>query len=80
MKKNLLLTVGFIFFCIMAGATSIYNIQYTNSRGADNSYPSPYLGKQVTVEGIVTAVNFNGEGYFLSEPVSGAWRGIYVLD
>ncbi len=80
MKKNLLLRVGFIFFCIMAGATSIYNIQYTNSRGADNSYPSPYLGKQVTVEGIVTAVNFNGEGYFLSEPVSGAWRGIYVLD
>jgi predicted extracellular nuclease len=32
------------------------------------------------VEGIVTAVNFTGDGYFLSEPVSGAWRGIYVWD
>jgi predicted extracellular nuclease len=80
MKKTFWLTVGFIIICILAEAITIYDIQYTNSRGADNSYPSPYLGKQVTVEGIVNAVNFCGEGYFLSEPVSGAWRGIYIWD
>lgn len=80
MKKTGWLMMGFIVICIMADAISIYDIQYTNIRGADNSYPSTYLGKQVTVEGIVTAVNFTGDGYFLSEPVSGAWRGIYVWD
>ena len=57
-------------------ALSIYDIQYTSSRGVDNSYPSPYLGKEVTVEGIVTAST--SSGFYLSETVSGAWRGIFV--
>ncbi|MFO8144922.1 MAG: hypothetical protein R6T89_04255 [Candidatus Syntrophosphaera sp.] len=63
-----------------AAALSIYDIQYTTSRGVDNSYPSPYLGKTVTLEGVVTATHYRNEGFFLSETLSGAWRGIYVSD
>ncbi len=63
-----------------AEALSIYNIQYTTSRGVDNSYPSPYSGKEVSLEGVVTATNYQGGGFFLSELISGAWRGIFVYD
>lgn len=67
-----------LLLCAGAWALTIHDVQYTSSRGVDNSYPSPYLGKTVTLEGVVTAANYRGGGFFLSESVSGAWRGIYV--
>ena len=78
MKTKTLLCL--LLLCVSAGAAalSIYNVQYTVSRGVDNSYPSAYTGKTVTVEGVVCAARFKGEGFFLSEPLSGAWRGIMV--
>lgn len=66
--------------CLGAAALTIYDVQYTVSRGVDGSYPSPWLGKQVSLEGVVTAAGYRGEGYFISERLSGAWRGILVLD
>jgi hypothetical protein len=59
-------------------AVSIYQIQYTNSPGRDNTFPSLYAGKTVTVDGIVTAAGFSGGGFFISEPSGGPWRGIYI--
>jgi predicted extracellular nuclease len=80
MKRSIWL-IG-LMLCVFTGAmaVTIFEVQYTSSRGVDNSYPSPYLGREVTLEGVVTAVNYRDEGYFLSERVSGAWRGIYVND
>lgn len=78
MKRSIVLVSVLLSLCFGAGALTIYDIQYTASRGVDNSYPSPYLGKTVTLEGVVTASNYRGGGFFLSETVSGAWRGIYV--
>ena len=80
MRRSILLTSLLLSFCIGAGALSIFDIQYTTSRGVDGSYPSPYLGKTVTIEGVVTSRDYRGGGFFLSEPVSGAWRGILVND
>ncbi len=61
-------------------ALSIFDIQYTTTPGIDNTYPSPFVGKSVTIEGIVVATNYQGGGFFLNETISGAWRGILVLD
>jgi hypothetical protein len=61
-----------------ASALTIYDIQYTNSPGVDNSYPSVYVGREVILDGIVTGTDYAQGGYFISEPISGAWRGIYV--
>ncbi len=80
MKRSIWLISVMLSLCLGAAALTIYDVQYTASRGVDDSYPSPYLGRQVTLEGIVTAIGFRGEGYFLSERTSGAWRGIYILD
>lgn len=80
MKRSIWLMSILLSLCTGAVALSIYDVQYTASRGVDNSYPSPYLGKQVTLEGIVSATGYRGEGFFLSEKLSGAWRGIYILD
>ncbi len=80
MRKSIWLTAILLSFWLGAAALNIYDVQYTANRGVDGSYPSPWLGKQVTLEGIVVATGHRGEGFFLSERISGAWRGIYVLD
>ena len=75
-----------IIFCILtclsfgAKAISIYEVQFTSSRGSDGTYPSPYIGKEVTLEGIVTANDYREGGYFISEKLNGPWRGILILD
>lgn len=80
MKNRLVLIALLLSLCMGVWATTIYDIQYTTSRGVDNCYPSAYQGKQVTVEGVVTATDYRSGGFFLSEPVNGAWRGIFVND
>jgi 5-methylthioadenosine/S-adenosylhomocysteine deaminase len=52
-------------------AVSIYDLQYTTEASGD----SPYLGQQVTIRGVVTAVFF--DGYVIAE-APGPWRAIYV--
>lgn len=80
MKKHLLVLSLMIAIATMAHGISIFDVQYTNNPGIDNSYPSPYLGKDVSLEGIVTATDHSLGGYFISEPLSGAWRGIFISD
>jgi len=80
MKKTLIALAILTSLAAAASALSIYDIQYTNISGVDNSYPSPYVGREVTLEGIVTAPDFASGGYFISEPISGAWRGIHIAD
>lgn len=75
-----------ILLCLMAGlsfgvmAMSIYDVQYTSHPGSDGTYPSRYVGKDVSVEGIVTATNYYSGGYFISESLNGPWRGILICD
>ncbi len=59
---------------------SIYDIQYTEVPGPDNTYPSPYDGQEVITTGIVTAIGFLGynDNFFISMPEGGAWKGIYI--
>ncbi len=65
---------------LLAGQTSIYDIQFTNNPGSDGTYPSPYRGQVVTTTGIVVAMDYLNGGFYISEPEGGAWRGIYVQD
>jgi predicted extracellular nuclease len=60
--------------------TSIYDIQYTVSSGSDGTYPSPLRNQTVSVTGIVTAVNYLNNGFFISQPEGGAWSGIFITD
>ncbi len=76
MKYWLVFLLGCWF--ISMNALTIYQIQYTTNPGRDNTYPSPYIGKAVVVEGIVTAVGYKSGGFFISEPSGGAWRSIYI--
>ncbi len=80
MKKTILLTAILLSFWLGAAALNIYDVQYTANRGVDGSYPSSWLGKQITLEGVVLATGHRNEGFFLSERICGAWRGIHVLD
>lgn len=65
--------------CIPAWALSIYDIQYTNFPGSDYTYPSPYVGKSVSTEGIVTATDYKGTGFFISESIAGPYSGLLVF-
>lgn len=80
MRKLWFLIVMLVCFGTTAWALSIYDIQHSNTPGVDNTYPSAYLGKTVTIDGIVTATGFSMGGYFISESAGGPWRGILVLD
>lgn len=61
--------------------TSIYDIQYTTIAG-DGTYPSLLLDQLVTTHGIVTAINYDGNGnnFFISSQEAGPWKGIYVYN
>ena len=53
----------------------IYDIQFTSDPSGD----SPYKDQaDITTEGVVTAVFYNG--YFIEDPVGGAWNGLWVYD
>jgi hypothetical protein len=80
MNKAILVTIALMSLIGMMSALSIYDVQYTNNPGVDNSYPSPYVGREVLLDGIVSSPDYQNSGYFISEPLSGAWRGILVLD
>ncbi len=80
MQKLLIMICLIASFSVGAWAISIYDIQFTANPGSDGTYPSRHLGKQVSLDGIVTAINYRNGGYFINEPLNGAWRGILVAD
>jgi predicted extracellular nuclease len=80
MTKRILLMTLFASLSILALGLSIYDIQYTSFPGSDNTYPSPYAGKRVSTEGIVTAIDYKAGGYFISEAVAGPYSGLLIID
>lgn len=79
MKKKVMLLTLFAGLFIMAWGISITEIQYTTFPGSDNTYPSRYAGKTVSTEGIVVATGYKSGGFFISEPVAGAYSGLLVV-
>ena len=81
--KNLILTL-LVLMSATIFATTIYDIQYTTDPGTDGTYPSPLVDQEVTVTGIVTANNYYSSGnanrFFISDPVGGAWHGVFVFN
>ncbi len=80
--KNFLLVLILVMSVAMS-ATTIYDIQYTTDPGPNGTYPSPLVGQDVTVTGVVTANRANTTAeigkFFISQPEGGAWKGIYVF-
>ena len=70
----------FIIFVNLFSAdlVSIYDIQFTSNAGFDGTYPSSYLNQSVMIQGVVTAVGFDNNRIFISEPQGGAWSAIAV--
>lgn len=68
----------------LAFALSCYDVQYTETAGADGTYPTPYLDQTVTVTGVVTAnmygtsSSFPQGKFFISDVTGGPWSGLYV--
>jgi endonuclease/exonuclease/phosphatase family metal-dependent hydrolase len=57
--------------------SGIYRICEIQTTADSLEGPSPYLGENVKISGIVTAVTSNG--YYLQD-AAGAWNGIYIYD
>ncbi|MFO7791122.1 MAG: hypothetical protein R6V32_11180, partial [Bacteroidales bacterium] len=64
-------TASVSFTVNLSGTTSIYDIQYTEDASGD----SPMVDQEVTISGIVTAVD--GDNFWIQD-APGAWNGIYV--
>ena len=58
----------------------IYDIQFTTDAGFDGTYPSQYINQQVVIQGVISAVGFEGNRYFVSESQGGAWSAVCVED
>ncbi len=80
MQKIFVLICILICFSMVVQAICIYKVQFTSSRGSYGTFPSPYLGKKVSLEVIITSTDFQEGGYFISEKLNGPWRGIMILD
>lgn len=60
-------------FTLGGSITPIADIQY--SEDAENNYPSPLDGQEVTVSGVVTAVKYNGINI---QDSNNLWSGIWI--
>ncbi|MCF7920252.1 MAG: metallophosphoesterase [Candidatus Cloacimonetes bacterium] len=78
MKKIVVLIFSFVAILSLP-AVSIYDVQYTVEAGSGD-YPSLYLDQQVTLTGIVTCNNYNGDKFLISSPGGGAWNGILIYE
>jgi len=79
-KTFLWLILAFACFGLSLQAVTIYEIQYTTNPGS-GTYPSPYVNQDVTTEGIVVARGYsNNNGFFISMPEGGAYKGVFVYN
>jgi len=78
MRMKVIIMTILLCGTIMLSGVTIFQIQFTTDEGRDNTFPSKYAGKAVTVEGIVAATGYKGGGFFISEPAGGAWRSIFI--
>ncbi len=75
-KKILFIMLLLASSMLFAEVLSVYDIQYTDQANGN----SPYSGQTVSVGGIVTAIEFDDEKYFISDREGGPWSGVYVYD
>jgi predicted extracellular nuclease len=77
-----------IFFALMIivslglnlfGAEKIHDIQHSTNSGFDGTFPSKYVGKTVSVSGIVSKINDNGY-FYIQDKVGGPWSGLLCAD
>ncbi len=80
MNKLVLILALMALWGASLGAVSIFDIQYTGNPGIDNTYPSQYVGRRVSLEGVVTATDYRTGGFILSETINGPYRAILVSD
>ncbi|HOH46351.1 MAG TPA: hypothetical protein PLX59_00805 [Candidatus Cloacimonadota bacterium] len=80
MNKLILIVALMALLGASLGAVSIFDIQYTGNPGIDNTYPSQYVGRRVTLEGVVTATDYRTGGFILSETIGGPYRAILVSE
>jgi hypothetical protein len=73
MRKILLLIAMMASLMLSAWAVSIYDVQFTTQPGSDGTFPSRFVGKTLSLEGVVTATNYRNGGYFISENLNGPW-------
>ncbi len=68
----------------LAFALTCYDVQFTETPGADGTFPSPYAGQTVTVTGIVSAATYGTSSaypqpkFFITDPNGGPWSGLYI--
>ncbi|MCK4695659.1 MAG: choice-of-anchor J domain-containing protein, partial [Candidatus Cloacimonetes bacterium] len=55
---------------------TIYDVQYTEDPSGD----SPLVGQSLQVYGIVSAIDFAGDSFFMVDPAGGPWNGLYVYN
>ena len=72
MKKYFL--IACMALAASAMALTVHDIQFSTTGS------SPFDGDDVTVSGVVTATDFSGDKYFISDPEGGPWHGVYVYD
>ena len=65
-------------YLVAVDIVSIYDIQFTTNSGFDGTFPSTFVNQTVTIQGVVTAIGYENNRVFLSEPQGGAWSGIAV--
>lgn len=80
MNKLILIVTLMALLGASLGAVSIFDIQHTGNPGIDNTYPSQYVGRRVSLEGVVTATSFRTGGFILSETIGGPYRAILVSE
>jgi hypothetical protein len=78
LNKWLISTMLMVTCAGLLAGLSITDVQHAVSPGIDGTYPSPYTGRVVTLTGVVTAIGFDGDEFFLSTPEGGPWSGICV--
>ena len=69
------------FITVNVGNPSIYDIQFTADAGSDpDCYPSSYIGQELTLTGIVTAVrDFSSyPNFYIQQEGTSEWGGIYA--
>ncbi|MDP8220639.1 MAG: metallophosphoesterase [Candidatus Stygibacter frigidus] len=80
MKLNkLFITIVLMWAASLLMAVPIYNIQFTEDAG-DGTYPSQYENQNVSLSGIVTCNNYNGDKYVLSYPEGGIWNSVLIYN
>lgn len=78
MKKVAIMALLISLFTVLLATPklTINQIQYTNN-SAGGTYPSLYHNQVVSTQGTVTAINFEGNSFFIAD-AAGAWNGIQV--